>query len=175
MHLGSAVAPKMKGTFYSKPNIRMRDIWKTSKELEHQGSSELICFAPGHGKKPLVFPLCRSTQGKNKGESLVFKDPFFLLIRNMQLALWEVIFKDLSSSLIQNLMKVYKWLEQNRNKSSLKPISRECWPSHSVATLSIWEHPWFLPKWGCAVNKVERAHRLTFSGGLSHSLSMSSL
>lgn len=69
----------------------MRDIWKTSNELERQGSSKLIWFAPGHSKKPLVFSLCRSTQGKNKEESLVSKDPSFLLIRNVQLALLKLL------------------------------------------------------------------------------------
>lgn len=73
--------------FIQKPNIRMRDIWETSNELERQGSSKLIWFAPGHGKKPLVFPPCRSTQGKNKEGSLVSKDPVFLFITNMQLPL----------------------------------------------------------------------------------------
>lgn len=106
----STVAPKMKGIFYSKPNIRMCDIWETSNELEHQGSSKLIWFAPGHSKKPLVFPPCRSSQGKNKEGSLVSKDPFFLLIRNLQLALWKVDFVDLHSSSIRNLMTVHKCL-----------------------------------------------------------------
>lgn len=106
--LESAVACKMKGTFYSKPNIRTCDIWETSNRVERQGSSNSICFAPGHRKeKPLVFPVCSRTPGKYKGKGLVSKDPFIPLIRIMQLQPWKV-FK--SSSAI-NLMKVGK---QNR-------------------------------------------------------------
>lgn len=93
----------------------MRDIWKTSNELERQGSSKLIWFAPGHSEKPLVFTLCRGTQGKNKEGSLVSKDPFSLLIRKMQLPLWKVLFKDLNSTSITNLMKVHKRLWKQKH------------------------------------------------------------
>lgn len=110
----SNVAPKMKGTFYSKPNIRMRDIWKTSNELERQGSSKLIWFAPGHSKKPLVFPLCHSTQGKNKEKSLVSKDPFFLLMRNMQLALLSLVLRILTLLLLET-----SWRYTNVTKTEI--------------------------------------------------------
>ena len=134
----------------------MRDIWETSNELEHQGSSKLIWFAPGHGKKPLVFPPCRSTQGKNKEGSLVSKDPVFLFITNMQLPLWKVVFKVLNSFSIRNLMWVHKCLWKQRRILLSDNIS---W----MLTLPCrhhFEHGWFLPIWGCAAREVERAHGL---------------
>lgn len=134
----------------------MRDIWETSNELERQGSSKLIWFAPGHGKKPLVFPPCRSTQGKNKEGSLVSKDPVFLFITNMQLPLWKVVFKDLNSFSIRNLMWVHKCLWKQRRIFLSDNIS---WML-TLPCCRHFEHGWFLPIWGCAAREVERAHGL---------------
>lgn len=101
----STVACKMKGSFYSKPNIRTRDIWKTSNRLGRQGCSNFICFAPGHRKEKLSIFLCAAcTQGKHKGRVLASKDPLILLIRIMQLLPWKVF----TSSSVINLMKVGK-------------------------------------------------------------------
>lgn len=52
----------------------MRDIWKTSNELERQGSSKLIWFASGHckKKKAISFPtVAQHTREEERGEPCI--------------------------------------------------------------------------------------------------------
>lgn len=100
--------------------------------------THLVC--PWAQQKAISFPTVPPHTRENKEGNLVSKDPFFLLIRNMQLALWKVVFKDLNSSSIR-----ISWRYTNvfENRSFLS------------ATLNTLEHGWLILKPGFAASKVK--------------------
>lgn len=103
--------------FIQTQNIRMRDIWKTSNELERQGSSKLIWFAPGRSEKPLVFTLCRGAPGRNKEGEPCIQGPF-LSINKKNAGLRRYEKYSLRSSTLLQLQTSRRRLLKNRNASS---------------------------------------------------------